>query len=81
MFLSSHDSASSQEGTIATSRSWPATTLRSLTIVLCLLLAISGLAAGQTNPKHFFWAKGQAQTPDPNALASDLIYHGGNAGS
>jgi hypothetical protein len=36
-----------------------------------------------TNPKHFFWGKGQ---PNPNgtnvnSLANDLIYHGGNAGS
>src|SRR5690242_4564297 len=34
-----------------------------------------------TNPKHFFWA---GQTPavsvNPDALTSDLIYHGGNVG-
>src|SRR5947199_3191480 len=31
-----------------------------------------------TNAKHFFWA---GQTPDPNALQNDLIYHGGNVGT
>ncbi len=34
-----------------------------------------------TNPKHFFWAKGQ---PNPSGIvasqANDLVYHGGNAG-
>jgi hypothetical protein len=30
-----------------------------------------------TNPKHFFWA---GQTPTPDQLTNDIIYHGGNAG-
>jgi serine protease len=35
-----------------------------------------------TNPKHFFWAKGQASpTVSPASIENDLIYHGGNAGS
>jgi hypothetical protein len=59
-----------------------------------LILALAALAVGiagasarpansdsPTNPKHFFWANGQA---DPsgiaNSAANDLIYHGGNAG-
>ena len=32
-----------------------------------------------TNPKHFFWGQGYA-TPSPDALTSDIIYHGGNVG-
>jgi hypothetical protein len=59
-----------------------------------LILALAALAVGiagasarpassdsPTNPKHFFWANGQA---DPSGIAmsaaNDLIYHGGNAG-
>jgi serine protease len=38
-------------------------------------------AQNVTNPKHFFWAPGQPNTPNPNSLANDLIYHGGNAGA
>ena len=34
-----------------------------------------------TNPKHFFWAPGQPNTPSPSSLANDLIYHGGNTGA
>src|SRR6185369_1545245 len=46
-----------------------------------VVLLFAAAAAAQTNPKHFFWAPGQPNSPDPSALASDLIYHGGNAGS
>lgn len=46
-----------------------------------LVVLFATTAIAQTNPKHFFWAPGQSQTPDPSKLASDLIYHGGNAGS
>jgi serine protease len=48
----------------------------------CLLLLATSLAHAQsaTNPKHFFWAPGQPNTPGPSSLTSDLIYHGGNAG-
>src|SRR5256885_4492451 len=45
----------------------------------CATLPVA--AQTKTNPKHFFWAKGQPSTPNPNSLANDLIYHGGNAGS
>jgi hypothetical protein len=38
----------------------------------------SAVATGLTNPKHFFWAPGQAP---PASTTNDLIYHGGNAGS
>ncbi len=50
-------------------------------VSLCLFATIATAAWGQTNPKHFFWAPGQPNTPNPNSLANDLIYHGGNAGS
>ena len=53
-----------------------------------LALAIAGSAArpassgSLTNPKHFFWADGQADpSGTANSAANDLIYHGGNAGS
>src|SRR5437016_5912036 len=57
--------------------------LRAIATQLALMLVIvtmAGLAQGQTNPKHFFWAPGQPNTPNPSSLANDLIYHGGNAG-
>src|SRR6266851_1633496 len=44
------------------------------------VLMIASVAQAQTNPKHFFWAPGQPNTPNPSSLANDLIYHGGNAG-
>src|SRR5438105_3665404 len=34
-------------------------------------------ASTATNPKHFFWA---GQTPSADALANDVLYHGGSAG-
>lgn len=48
-----------------------------------MLMAVSGSAAAQStlNPKHFFWAPGQPNTPSPSSLANDLVYHGGNAGA
>jgi hypothetical protein len=56
--------------------------------VIALLVGIIGAGAATsgtsplTNPKHFFWAQGQAPAAsvDANALQNDLIYHGGNAG-
>ena len=48
--------------------------------LLCTLAVITSAASGATNPKHFFWAPSQPNTPNPNSLSSDLIYHGGNAG-
>ena len=53
--------------------------LRSLVAVACVLSAIG--AAAQTNPKHFFWAPGQTNSPSASSLTNDLIYHGGNAGT
>jgi hypothetical protein len=38
-------------------------------------------AAGGINAKHFFWAPGQSPQGTVNAVANDIIYHGGNAGS
>ncbi|MCU1343366.1 MAG: hypothetical protein JWN92_2789 [Candidatus Acidoferrum typicum] len=49
-----------------------------LVVLTCTLTALT--AHAQTNPKHFFWAPGQPNTPAPSSLANDLIYHGGNAG-
>jgi len=56
--------------------------------VILLLVATIGAGAATsgtsslTNPKHFFWAQGQAPAAgvDTNALQNDLIYHGGNVG-
>jgi hypothetical protein len=53
--------------------------LLALLAVACILSAIT--AAAQTNPKHFFWAPNQPNTPNPSSLTNDLIYHGGNLGS
>src|SRR6202045_1736855 len=55
-----------------------------LHLIVALLLALTSSAAdaqSPSNPKHFFWAPGQPNTPGPSSLAHDLIYHGGNAGS
>ncbi len=51
-----------------------------LALLITSVLMIPRIAQAQTNPKHFFWAPGQPQTPNPSSLANDLIYHGGNAG-
>src|SRR5579862_1604297 len=62
--------------------------LRSFALAALLaatLAGIVGAAAARpdvpTNPKHFFWAPGQAPQGTANSLENDLIYHGGNAGS
>jgi hypothetical protein len=59
------------------------TVARSLASIFVLVVAVTfaGHAWGQTNPKHFFWAPNQPNTPSAASLANDLIYHGGNAGS
>ena len=48
-----------------------------------LLLALTTITtttfAGSSDPKHIFWAPGQA--PSPASVSNDLIYHGGSAGS
>jgi hypothetical protein len=58
-----------------------------VTSAIVLLVGIAGAGAASsdtsslTNPKHFFWAQGQAPAAvDANALQNDLIYHGGNVG-
>jgi hypothetical protein len=45
--------------------------------------SVSHAASAPTNPKHFFWAPGQAPTTTSAAgsAANDLLWHGGNAGS
>src|SRR5689334_2277428 len=54
-----------------------------IAIAAAAVFGVPGASSGTslTNPKHFFWAKGQ---PDPSgtatSTANDLIYHGGNAG-
>src|SRR5258708_18586926 len=55
-----------------------------LRLMAALLLALASFPAGAespANPKHFFWAPGQPNTPSPSSLTNDLIYHCGNAGS
>lgn len=44
-------------------------------------VGIAPASADVTNAKHFFWAPGQDPVGTVNSLASDIIYHGGNAGS
>jgi hypothetical protein len=48
-------------------------------ILLGSSAATSAASAGPTNPKHFFWAPGQA-TGTATSTANDLIWHGGNLG-
>ena len=56
--------------------------IKALAMVLFALVISAQLSAQtETNPKHFFWAPGQPNTPNPSSLENDLIYHGGNAGS
>ncbi len=57
------------------------TTTAIMAVFLFVFAALSASAQTKTNPKHFFWAPGQPNTPNPNSLANDLVYHGGNAGS
>jgi hypothetical protein len=49
--------------------------------LVCLGGASTAAADGVLNAKHFFWAPGQDPTGTVNSVASDIIYHGGNAGS
>jgi serine protease len=59
-----------------------------LLVAVSLVLGVLGAptsstaAAGPANPKHFFWAPGQAPAGTvADSLQNDLIYHGGNAGA
>src|SRR5207253_1018939 len=54
--------------------------LSGIALLMLVILTVPGIGHTQTNAKHFFWAPGQPNTPNPSSLASDLIYHGGNAG-
>jgi len=63
--------------------------MRKLTFIALIALALGvvgasakpGASDALTNPKHFFWADGQADpTGTATSAANDLIYHGGNAG-
>ncbi len=49
-------------------------------LAVCTFFVVNISAQTLTNPKHFFWAPGQPNTPNPSQLENDLIYHGGNAG-
>jgi hypothetical protein len=58
--------------------------LARLTVALALAAAVGSVGAAParsdpapTNPKHFFWA---GQTPTPQQLSNNIIYHGGSAG-
>src|SRR3954451_11069923 len=51
--------------------------------VTCALVALAAAFAAtpaSADSKHMFWGQGTGLAPDPNALANDLIYHGGSAG-
>ena len=54
--------------------------LSRIALLMLVLLTIPIIGHAQTNAKHFFWAPGQPNTPNPSSLTNDLIYHGGNAG-
>src|SRR5437588_4600284 len=58
-------------------------TARPFLLGILLLAAITAITtttfAGSTDPKHIFWAPGQA--PSPASVSNDLIYHGGSTGS
>jgi serine protease len=63
---------------------------RGLAVLGAIALLVGAVGAGTatsdvaplTNPKHFFWAQGQAPAASStqDVLTNDLIYHGGNAG-
>jgi len=54
-------------------------------VVAVLVAGAAARPAGSdslTNPKHFFWANGQVNPNGTvNSVTTDLIWHGGNAGS
>src|SRR5882672_1014881 len=54
--------------------------LSGIALLMLVSVSIPAIGQAQTNAKHFFWAPGQPNTPNPSSLANDLIYHGGNAG-
>jgi len=54
--------------------------LAAVVAAVCALASASSASADITNPKHFFWAPGQAPAGTVNSAANDLIYHGGNLG-
>ncbi len=63
-------------------QSLPRPCLTVLVVMVFSLAAITAVAqSAPTNPKHFFWAPGQPNTPSGASAANDLIYHGGNAGA
>jgi hypothetical protein len=47
---------------------------------LAIALALVAVTTASADSKHMFWGQGTGLAPDPNALANDLIYHGGSAG-
>jgi hypothetical protein len=47
---------------------------------VAVLVIVPAASAGNTNPKHFFWAPGQSPSGTVASAANDLIWHGGNAG-
>jgi hypothetical protein len=65
------------------------TPIRVLAALLTVLAVSAALGASVarpapqdlTNPKHFFFAPGQAQATVADSASNDLIYHGGNLGT
>ena len=51
-----------------------------LVAVAVLGAAGAGSASGPIDAKHFFWGSGQDPAGTANAVANNIIYHGGNAG-
>jgi hypothetical protein len=63
---------------------------RGVAVLGAIALLVGAIGAGTatsdvgslTNPKHFFWAQGQAPAASStDVLTNDLIYHGGNVGA
>ncbi|MGZ4817567.1 MAG: hypothetical protein ACXVZJ_03020 [Terriglobales bacterium] len=50
-------------------------------LMLVTLACVLTATAAQAQTKHIFWGHGSPNAPNPSSLASDLIYHGGNAGT
>src|SRR4051812_41938353 len=61
--------------------------LRRLTAAVAAVVAVTAIGASAaapssapTNPKHFFYARGQSPQGTVDSVTSDIVYHGGNAG-
>ena len=55
-------------------------TAAALVAVAVIGASAAGSASGPVSAKHFFWSSGQDPAGTANAVANNIIYHGGNAG-